>query len=378
MTTILTTTPTGPGSPPEAPGPGVPAEPSAFAHRVRETWAAVRKPLFSVALTLVLGFGVVLLVSDQPVRAYEQLFVANFSTPANVGNLLMRSAPLLLIALGIVFSFRAGVFNVGAEGQLYVGAVAAAAAGLALPNLPGPLLIVVCMAAGIVAGALLAWIPAVLKVRWGVDEVVVTLMLNFIAILFTGYLVAKPLRDPDAYGATSRMLPEQSWLPAIPGLPTGNIGFVIALLLVPVAWLVLFRTVWGADLRAAGTNLRFAETVGVRGRREIILSMLLSGALAGVAGAVYVLGTGHRFEQNFSPGFGLIALTVALLARLHPVGVLLTSLFYAAMLNGAAYMQIATSVPRSLVSLLTGLLVLLMTIEVRRRRRRGQFKEVSA
>ncbi|WP_326700826.1 ABC transporter permease [Streptomyces sp. NBC_01754] len=378
MTTTPTTSTTGPGITPEAPGPGGPAEQSASARKIREIWASVRKPLFSVALTLVLGFGVVLLVSDQPLHAYEQLFVANFSTPANFGNLLMRSAPLLLIALGIVFSFRAGVFNVGGEGQLYVGAVSAAATGLALPGLPGPLLIVTCMAAGIVAGALLAWIPAVLKVTWGVDEVVITLMLNFIAILFTSYLVANPLRDPEAYGATSRMLPEQSWLPAIPGLPTGNIGFVIALLLVPAAWLLLFRTVWGADLRAAGTNLRFAETVGVRGRREIILSMLLSGALAGLAGAVYVLGTGHRFEQNFSPEFGLIALTVALLARLHPVGVLLTSLFYAAMLNGAAYMQIATNVPRSLVSLLTGLLVLLMTVEVRRRRRRGRSKEVSA
>lgn len=378
MTTTPTTSTTGPGLAPKPPGPQGPAGPSESARRIREIWVAVRKPLFSVALTLVLGFGIVLLVSDQPLHAYEQLFVANFSTPANFGNLLMRSAPLLLIALGIVFSFRAGVFNVGGEGQLYVGAVAAAATGLALPGLPGPLLITACVAAGVVAGALLAWIPAILKVTWGVDEVVITLMLNFIAILFTSYLVANPLRDPEAYGATSRMLPEQSWLPAIPGLPTGNIGFVIALLLVPAAWLLLFRTVWGADLRAAGTNLRFAETVGVRGRREIILSMLLSGALAGVAGAVYVLGTGHRFEQNFSPEFGLIALTVALLARLHPVGVLLTSLFYAAMLNGAAYMQIATNVPRSLVSLLTGLLVLLMTVEVRRRRRRGQAKEVSA
>ncbi|WP_079127666.1 ABC transporter permease [Streptomyces sp. TP-A0874] len=351
---------------------------SAAPRRAQGLWEAVRKPLLAAGLTLAFGFLIVVLVSDQPLLAYEQLLLANFSTPAAIGSLLTRTSFLLMIALGIVFAFRAGVFNVGGEGQLYVGAVSAAAVGLALPDLPGVVLILLCLAAGVLAGAFLGWIPAELKVRFGVDEVVTTLMLNFIAMLLTSYLVAKPLRDPQAYGATSKMLPEQAALPGVPGLQGANIGLLIALVLVPLAWLVLFRTTWGADLRASGTNQRFAETVGVRAHREIVRAMLLSGGLAGLAGAVYVLGTGHRFEQNFSPEFGLIALTVALLARLHPVGVLLASLFYAVMLNGAAYMQIATDVPRSLVSLLTGLLVLFMTVEVRRRRRRGLSKEVSS
>jgi len=351
---------------------------AALRRRARETWTASRRPLIAVALTLVSGFLLVVVVSDNPVLAYEQLFFANFATPANVGNLLMRATPLLLIAVGIIFSFRAGIFNVGAEGQLYVGAISAAAVALSLPALPAVPLILVSMAAGLAAGAALAWIPGQLKVRFNVDEVVTTLMLNFTAMLLTSYLVSKPLRDPTAYGATSRLLPPQSHLPQIPGLPTASIGFLIALIMVPVAWLVLFRTPWGANLRAAGSNVRFAEAVGVRARSEIIRAMLLSGGLAGLAGAIYVLGTGHRFEQNFSPGFGLIALTVALLARLHPVAVLLTSLFYAAMLNGAAYMQITTDVPRSLVSLLTGLLVVLMTVEFRRRHRAKVRKEVGA
>ncbi|MEU9508601.1 ABC transporter permease [Micromonospora sp. NPDC048170] len=350
----------------------------ALRRRVRETWSASRRPLIAVLLTLVFGFLLVVVVSDDPVLAYEQLFLGNFSSPANIGNLLMRTAPLLLIATGIVFSFRAGIFNVGAEGQLYVGAISAAAVALSLPTLPAVPLIVVSMVAGMAAGAALAWIPGQLKVRLNVDEVVTTLMLNFIALLLTSYLVSKPLRDPTAYGATSRLLPSQSFLPQIPGLPTANIGFLIALVMVPVAWLVLFRTPWGAELRAAGSNLRFAEAVGVRAKSQIIRAMLVSGSLAGLAGSIYVLGIGHRFEQNFSPGFGLIALTVALLARLHPVAVLLTSLFYAAMLNGAAYMQITTDVPRSLVSLLTGLLVVLMTVEFRRRHRARVQKEAGA
>ncbi|MHB1064994.1 MAG: ABC transporter permease [Georgenia sp.] len=338
--------------------------------RLKGIALAMRQPLLAVLLTLLIGFVIVVAVSDRPVAAYQELLLGNFTSPQAVGNLLNRTTPILLIGLGIVFAFRGGVFNVGGEGQLYVGAISAAAVGLTLPTLPGPLLILACVATAVLAGAIWGWVPGVLKVAMGIDEVVITLMMNFIAMLLTGYLVAGPMRDPEAYGATSKMLPEQSFLGSIPGLPNVSIGFLIAVILVPAAWILLFRTVWGADLRAAGTNLRFAETVGVNAKRNVILGMMLSGGLAGLAGALYVLGTGHRFEQNFSPELGLIGLTVALLARTHPVGVIFAALFYAMMINGSALMQIETSVPRSLVDLLTGVLVLIMTVEIRRRRRR--------
>lgn len=340
------------------------------AAKLKDIGQSLRQPLLAVAITLAIGFVIVLLVSGQPLAAYRELLLGNFANAQAFGNLLNRAVPILLIGLGIVFAFRGGVFNVGGEGQLYVGAVSAAATGLALPALPGPVLIVLCMAAGVAAGALWGWVPAVLKVNLKIDEVVVTLMMNFIAMLLTAYLVAGPMRDPAAYGATSRMLPKQAFLGSIPGLPTVNGAFLIAIVLVPAAWLLLFRTQWGADLRAAGTNPRFAETVGVPAKRNIILGMMLSGGLAGLAGALYVLGIGHRFEQNFSPELGLIGLTVALLARVHPVGVVFAAVFYAMMINGSALMQISTEVPRSLVDLLTGVLVLIMTIEIRRRHRR--------
>jgi simple sugar transport system permease protein len=335
--------------------------------RLRSMWSAARPSLIAVALTLALGFVVVLLVSDRPFAAYEELLLGNFSSPQRIGNLLTRTVPILLIALGIVFAFRGGVFNVGGEGQLYLGAVSAAATGLALPDLPGVLLVPACLAAGVLAGAVWGWVPGFLKARMQIDEVVTTLMLNFIALLITGYLVSGPMRDRAAYGATSRMLPDSAFLGPLPGPFNINTGVLIAAALVPVAWFLLFRTVWGSDLRAAGANPRFAEAVGVNATRNIIMSMVLSGAMAGLAGAIYVLGTGHRFEQNFSPGLGLIGLTVALLARIHPVGVVFAAVFYAMMINGAALMQLETNVPRSLVSLLTGILVLIMTVEFRRR-----------
>jgi simple sugar transport system permease protein len=332
-------------------------------------WLSARGSLGAIAATLVIGFGLVALVSDDPVESYRQLMFASLASKANFVLYLNRATPLILIGLGIVFAFRAGVFNVGGEGQLYMGAITCAALGIFFPGLPGVVLAALCMIGAALAGALWGWWPAALKTSLGVDEVVTTLMGNFVALLFANFMVTHPLRDATAYGATSLMLPPGSWLPSIPGLPNATIGFPVALIAAVVAWIVLYRTEWGANLRAAGVNARFAETIGIRPKREVIRAMIVSGALAGLAGGFYVLGIGHRFEQNFSPGFGLMALTVALLARLNPFGVVATGLFYALMLNGAAYMQIATDVPRSLVNLLTGLLVMLMTVDVRRRAR---------
>jgi general nucleoside transport system permease protein len=329
-------------------------------------WRALAGPVGAIALVLAGGFILVLLISSDPILAYHDLLFANFHSRSNFALFVNRATPLLLIGLGVIFSFRAGVFNVGGEGQLYLGAMAAAATALALPGAPFPLAALVAVAAGLAAGAIWGWLPGVLKIYLDVNEVVSTLMLNFIALLLTEYLVTNPLRDQTAYGAVSFVIPQGAWIPEIPGLPGATSGALVALLLTPLAWIALFRTEWGANLRAAGSNLRFAETVGVDAGRQIVFAMLISGGLAGLAGALYVLGIGHRFEQNFSPSFGLIGLTVALLARLHPIGLLGPAAFYALILNGAGYMQIDTDVPRSLVNLLTGALVLMMTARFRR------------
>lgn len=332
---------------------------------------AIRAPVAAIALTLALGFVLVSAITDEPVRAYRDLLLANFDSLANFSLFLNRATPLTLIALGVIFSFRAGVFNVGGEGQLYAGAIATTVAGVFLSGLPAVLLFPLAVAAGILAGAFLGWIPAVLKVKLAVDEVVTTLMLNIIVLLFTSYLVNQVIRDTTSYGAVSELLPENIWLPAFPGVPGATSGIIVAAVLSVVCWMVLFRTEWGAQLRASGTNLRFARTIGVPADRRIIAAMLVAGGFGGLAGTLYVLGIGHRFEQNFSPDYGLVGLTCALLARIHPIGALATALFYAMIINGAAYMQISTDVPRSLVDLLTGLLVLLMTARLRAKTSHG-------
>ncbi|WP_137932652.1 ABC transporter permease [Mesorhizobium comanense] len=332
---------------------------------------AVRAPLTAILLTLALGFVLVSAIADDPVRAYRDLLLANFDSLGNFALFLNRATPLTLIALGVIFSFRAGIFNVGGEGQLYAGAIATTIVGVTFTSLPALLLFPLALIAGILAGALLGWIPAVLKVRFAVDEVVTTLMLNIIVLLFTSYLANQVIRDPTSYGAVSRVLPEAIWLPALPGMRGATSGIVIAVVLACLTWVVLFRTEWGAQLRAAGTNLRFARSVGIPADRRIITAMLIAGGFGGLAGTLYVLGIGHRFEQNFSPDYGLVGLTCALLARIHPIGALATAIFYAMMINGSAYMQISTDVPRSLVDLLTGLLVLLMTARLTRKGQRA-------
>jgi len=338
----------------------------------KESLHALKAPLGAIALTMALGFLLVAAISDEPVLAYRELLFANFDSLSNFALFLNRATPLVLISVGITFAFRAGVFNVGGEGQLFAGAIATTAVGIAFAGLPAVILFPLAVIVGIAAGAAVGWVPGILKVKLGVDEVVVTLMLNTIVLLFTSYMVNQVIRDTTAYGAVSWKLPEHIWLPTIPGIPGATSGFIIAVVLSLVSWVVLFRTQWGTEVRSAGTNLRYAEAVGIAAGRRVITAMLIAGGFAGLAGALYVLGIGHRFEQNFSPEYGLIALTCALLARVNPAASLFTALYYALMLNGAAYMQISTEVPRSLVILLTGLLVLLMTARLTRKGINGQ------
>lgn len=238
--------------------------------RLGHFFRAIYAPVAAVLLTLALGFVLVAAISDDPLVAYRDLLFANFDSLGNFALFLNRATPLTLIALGVIFSFRAGIFNVGGEGQLYAGAITATVVGVMLAGLPAIILLPLAIASGILAGAFLGWIPGVLKVRFAVDEVVTTLMLNIIVLLFTSYLSNQVIRDTKSYGAVSEMVPENIWLPSLPGVPGATSGIVVAIILAFATWLVLFRTEWGAQLRAAGTNLRFAKAVGIPADRRII------------------------------------------------------------------------------------------------------------
>lgn len=271
---------------------------------------------------------------------------------------LVRAIPLIVLGVAISIAFRAGVFNIGAEGQLLVGAIAATVVGIGLPQL-GFLTLVLAMAASILAGAAWAGVAAVLRARFGVLEVISTLMLNFVAANLVSYLVRGPLQEP------TRIYPQTSPVAAAAHLPRLwaetrlHLGLFIALACAALAWWVLTRTAAGFRLRTVGASPTAAETTGrVRVGRVTFAALVVSGALAGLAGGMEVTGVTYALYENLSPGYGFSAIAVAILARLQPLAVVGTAFLFAALETGALGMQRDAGVPSVVASVLEALTIL--------------------
>jgi simple sugar transport system permease protein len=336
-----------------------------LAGALRSIAGAVVQPAITIIFALLMGVFVVVAIGQDPVAAYHAFLFGSFDNALDFGNLLAKATPLISTGICVMIAFRGGAFNVGGEGQMYLGAFWGAVAGLTFVDLPGPLLILVVIIVAAIAGGLWAAIAGVLKARWEVDEVVSTLLLNYVAMLLTQYLVDNVFKDVTAGAPMTTYIASQAWLPRILPPSAVTIGLLIALVIAVGAWFLMFRTVWGANVRSAGTNRRFAQAMGINVRRTLIQTMFISGAVAGIGGAIEVMGVEHRFYQGFSPGFGFLGLTAALLGRLNPWGTLAMAFLYAALLNGAAIMQIQTPVPNPLVNILSGIIVIVMTAQAR-------------
>src|SRR5690625_3993753 len=369
-----------PTPPPTAsPPPTAPAyddEPTLSQRLLSKVTASGRgalQPIVAVILALIVGAGVIAITGGDPMAAYTSLLFGSFKSSVGLSALIAQLTPLLIIAASVVISFRTGLFNIGAEGQMYVGAFFGAWAAFTF-DLPGIVLIPFALVVGALAGAIWSFIPGFLLAVWRVDVIVTTLMLNYVAIRFTEYLVNVPFKDESAGAPMTQRIHEQANLPRMPWWSSINIGLVIAIVAIIIIALLLNRSVWGFKLRQVGDNPTFARFMGINVPGKLIQVMIVSGIFAGLAGAVEALGTTHRFFQGFSPGYGFLGLTVALLARLNPWAAIVAGLFYANMLAGANVMQLNNQVPFSLVSVLQGILIIFMTAEgllaFRRRRRR--------
>jgi ABC-type uncharacterized transport system permease subunit len=273
---------------------------------------------------------------------------------------LVRAVPLAISGLAVSLAFRAGILNIGAEGQLLVGAAAATVVAIAMPQL-GIIAIPAVIIAGAVAGALWAGIAAVLRQRFGVLEVISTIMLNYVALQLVGYLVRGPLQEPTHIFPQSANIPIAAQLPVIiPGTRL-HLGFLLAVVFAFVMWWWLRDRAGGFRLRMVGANARAAMSAGkIDVRRTTAIAFLVSGAIAGVAGASEVTGVTYSLYENLSPGYGYTAIAVALLARLHPIGVLMTAIMFGALEAGANAMQRDAGVPSVLVSVVEALLILLV------------------
>ncbi|MDH3271085.1 MAG: ABC transporter permease [Gemmatimonadota bacterium] len=334
----------------------------------------------AVALTLLTGAVLLLLGGFDPIAAGGAMIGGAFGGwNTFVSITLVRSIPLILTGLAVALAFRAGVWNIGAEGQLYAGAIAAVWVGIRGGALPAPLLVpAVLMSAG-VAGALWALVPTLMHLRLGVGEVITTILMNFVGIYLAAYMVHGPLQEARGVFPQTGPIAEAARLPML--LPGSRLhwGFGVALLLAAALAVVVRRTRFGFELRAVGAS---PEAAAVSGRidtsRVLLVSFLGSGAIAGLAGGVEISGLTHALYEDLSPGWGYTAIAVALLAGLNPAGVVVTGVLFGALQAGAGAMQRDAGIPAAWVGVVEALVILAVLAIDRIRRRAGALRAAGA
>ena len=299
-----------------------------------------------------------------PIEAYASMLEGALGGVDEIVRTLTEATPLILTGLAVAVGFKAGLFNIGANGQFLIGALAAAAVGAAVADLSPLVAIPLALGAGMLFSALYGFIPGALKAFTGAHEVVTTIMLNIIAASMVAFLVTGPLEAPGFTFARTGDIGNAAYPALGDANSTAHLGIIIAFLAVPVIYWLLNRSVFGFEIRMVGANPSAARYAGIRAGRIVILTMSLSGMLAGMAGAGQVLGITGFVSASFSTTAGFDAITIALLGRVHPVGVLLASLLFGVMRAGSALMQIRVRVPVEIIDLIQAMILLFLTADI--------------
>ncbi len=319
---------------------------------------ALATPLLAVALTVTTGFLMFALMGYDPTLTLYHFFVSPVLSLYGLAELGIKATPLILIGVGLAIGFRAGVWNIGAEGQLTLGAICGGGLGLWLSNQEGAWILPAMCLAGILGGMAYAAIPALLKTRFGVNEILTSLMLTYVATLLLSYLVYGPWKDPDGYGfPESRMFTADQTLPVILDGTRLHLGALVALAVALAGWLVMSRTIVGFQVKVIGQAPQAARFAGFNRNRAIIYCFLAAGGLAGLAGLFEVAGPIGQLVPVISPGYGFTAIIVAFLGRLHPLGVVLAGLLMALSYLGGENAQIAVGLPQAVTGVFQGMLL---------------------
>ena len=325
-------------------------------------------PFLAVVTALIIGAIIMWLSGDDPLSAYRGLFSGASGSARGWATTVRKTTPLILVGLSVAVAFKAGLFNIGASGQFIMGTIFAVAVGVNFEGLPMVIHLPLALLAGIVGGALWGAIPGALKVYTGAHEVIVTIMLNYVAALFAGWTVYAggtqgqrpgPLWDRTA-GPISETADvfQSAQIPWIFGPPYKvHWGVVLAVLVAVFMWWLIYKTTLGFELRTVGQNFRAARYAGMSVARTIILAMVLAGALAGLAGAIETLGFNHKFAPEFSGAVGFDGITVALLAQTNPIGVILAAFLLGSMDAGAAKMQFESGVSADIIQVIQALVL---------------------
>jgi general nucleoside transport system permease protein len=327
---------------------------------------ALLPPLVALLVALVIGDLLILLFGQSPSVVYRLMLQGAVGNPYGFAQVLYKTTTLTFAGLAVAFALRAGLFNIGAEGQIAAGAFGAAMAGLFLPpGMPGLVAVPLCILAAGAFGGAVGWVPGVLRTKFGAHEVIVTIMLNFIVLALLNYLVTAHLHVPETVRTqeinAGRVPTLSEFIPAFHG-SAANVILLLALGAAVWVWWYLFRTRGGYDLRAVGLQPDAAEYGGISVGRVWISAMTISGALAGLAGTNFVLGYKHYYEEGFVGGAGFLGIAVALVGRNHPVGVVIAAFFFAVLSQGG--LAIHAYVPKQMVEVLQGAVILAVAISV--------------
>ncbi len=335
-------------------------------------------PIFAALAALLVGAIMLLLLGVNPLEGYGALIQGAFGSRNALADTIVRATPLLLVGLGICIAFRAGVINIGGEGQMVTGALSATAVGLALPNAPAFFVVPLALITGFIGGALWGGIAGYLKARFNVNEILTTIMMNVIAVQFMNFLLRGPMIDSNQVGAAA--IPQTARLSRAFDLPRAvptrlHLGAAIAVVLAFLVYILLWRTSLGYRIRAVGLNAFASKYAGININRTVISSLMLSGAFCGLAGAIQVFGLTHRMVTDgtaagFTGSAGFNGIVAALFGQLHPIGTIPSSFFFGALLVGASKMQREVQVPAALIVTLNGLIVIfVVSSEIWRRQR---------
>jgi len=311
----------------------------------------------AILIAFIVGAAVLTVTGYNPVDAYVSMASGAFGSSYGVGQTLTQATPIVFTSIAFLIGLKAGLFNIGIEGQFLMGAMGATLAGIYLDGLPRVIHVPLTILVGMIAGALWALIPAVLKTRFDAHEVITTMMLSYVATHFTSYLVNYPFKAP-GWVAQSLKISGSAELPRILPPTQLSAAIFIAVIVTAASTYFLQKTIIGYELRATGLNPSAAENAGISIDRSILVSMALSGAVAGLGGACEIMGIHRRFIQGFSPGYGWDGLAVALVGGLNPVGSFFASVLFGALRSGGMIMTRATGVPLDIVKILQALVIM--------------------
>lgn len=341
--------------------------------KIKVLYDNVKFPLLAIFLSFFVGSIFIIWTNNSPLEAYIALFSGSLIGMSRIGETLLKTTPLIFTGLSIAFAFRCGLFNIGAEGQYVIGALFAVGAGWIFRGLPGIVLVPTVLISGAIGGGLWAAIPGFLKAKFGIHEVIVTIMLNYVSLFVSNFMVRTVLNPSTLQGtevkAYSVILPEHARLTTLSdifpffGSSSVHSGIFIAIAVAIITWFVLFKTTFGYEVRSVGNNPTGAEYGGISVAKNIIMAMVVSGMFAGLAGATMVQGLNFKIDQAAgTPQYGFTGIAVALVGKNHPIGVLASALLFGILSNGARKMQIA-GIPQEVVGIIQGVIIIFIAGE---------------